>query len=107
MTSLATAVLVIYAVLMLLGGLMGYRTAGSKASLIAGIASSVALFGALAWSRSRPASGFIAGAVVALALTVVFGIRLAKTGNFMPAGMLMVVSVLALMVLALAGFRNR
>ena len=106
MTSLATAVLLIYAVLMLVGGVIGYRAAGSKASLIAGVASSAALFGAFAWSRSHPASGFLAGAVVALALAVVFAIRLAKTGNFMPAGMLLLASVAALVVLALAGFRT-
>lgn len=106
MSAFATAVLLIYSVLMLLGGVIGYRAAGSRASLLAGLMSGLALLGAFAWSRSNPTGGFIAGAVIALALTVVFALRFAKTGSFMPSGMLLLTSILALIILAIAGFSS-
>lgn len=105
MTGIAAVVLLVYAVLMLVGGVIGYRAAGSKASLIAGAISSAFLFAAYADSRSNPQRGFALAAVVALLLAINFGIRFAKTGNFMPPGMLMAVSVLALLVLGWAAFR--
>lgn len=105
MTAIAAIVLLVYAVLMLAGGVIGYRAAGSKASLIAGAVSGAVLFGAYAWSRSSPQRGFALAAVVALLLAINFGMRFAKSGNFMPPGMLMTVSIVALVVLAWAAFR--
>jgi len=94
-------VLLGYAALVLAGGVVGYAKAGSKPSLIAGAASAVALLVAWGWSRSS-VGGLWLGAVVALALCVVFGLRLRKTGKMMPAGMMLAISVLALAALALA-----
>ncbi len=105
MASYASVVLLVYALLMLVGGVIGYRAAGSRASLIAGAVSSAALLAAWAWSRSNPAVGFLAAAVVALALAGVFSLRLVKTGHFMPSGALLLLSIVALMVFALAGWR--
>lgn len=105
MVTLGTVVLLVYAVLMLVGGILGYRAAGSKPSLISGVVSGLLLLGALAWARSAPRPGFLAAALIALLLTVVFAIRVSKTGRFMPAGMLLVLSVVALIVLAMTGLR--
>lgn len=68
---------------------MGYTQAKSKASLIAGVVSSVLLGAAFATALTHPSIGMLAGAVVTVLLVVVFGIRLAKTKKFMPAGMML------------------
>ena len=68
---------------------MGYTQAKSKASLIAGVISAVLLGASFAVSLTHPPIGILAGAIVTVLLCVVFGIRLAKTKKFMPAGMML------------------
>jgi uncharacterized membrane protein (UPF0136 family) len=103
--SLGQIVLLVFAVLMLVGGAIGYKAAGSTASLLSGTASAVLLLVAWFVSRSSPGPGFWLGAVLSLALCVVFGIRLAKTGKVMPSGMLLAVSVVAMVLLAYSALR--
>jgi uncharacterized membrane protein (UPF0136 family) len=91
-------VLMGYAVLMMFGGVMGFR-AGSKVSLYAGFGSGVALLAALGVTFLAMGVGLVAGCVLAAILTSMFGQRLAKTGKFMPSGMLLVVSLLAAVLL--------
>src|SRR5262245_61976141 len=100
--NLGKIVLVVYALLMLAGGIAGYRSAGSKASLISGLASGVLLLLALALTLSSAVAGLWLGTIVTLLLCVTFALRLAKTGKLMPAGMLLLVSVLALVLLTRA-----
>ena len=98
-------VLLVYALLMLGGGIAGYKAAGSKASLYSGAGSAAVLIAAWLLSRSAPAAGFGLGALTSLALVLVFGIRLAKTGKMMPSGMLLVVSAVSFLALAFAAVR--
>ncbi len=93
--SLGPVVLLVFGVLMVLGGLMGHR-AGSKASLISGSLSGLVLLGAWFVSRDHMAAGLWIGVGVSALLSAVFGMRLAKTGKVMPAGGLLAVSVVAL-----------
>ena len=90
-------VLGIYAVLLAVGGVIGYTKAGSRPSLIAGLGSAVAAILALLLSFQNPNWGMGLGALVAVLLAVFFGYRFAvKTRKFMPAGLLAVVSVAVL-----------
>jgi uncharacterized membrane protein (UPF0136 family) len=94
---LAVVCILVYAGLMLAGGVIGYQVSGSKASLMAGATSAVLLavaFG-IAWRGATPAAGLWIASALALLLSVVFVIRLAKTRKFMPAGMLMALSLAA------------
>jgi len=91
-------VLLGYALLMMLGGLMGFK-AGSKVSLYAGLGSGVALFAALGATYYEMRIGLWAGCALAVILALTFGRRLAKTGKFMPSGMLLVVSIAAAILL--------
>ncbi len=91
-------VLMGYAVLMMLGGLMGFR-AGSNVSLYAGFGSGVALFAALGATYYAMGVGLWAGCVLATILTLMFGARLAKSGKLMPSGMLLAVSLVAAVLL--------
>lgn len=99
---LAQVVLALFAPLMLVGGVAGWRSARSKASLIAGTASAVVLAGALAISLSEPVQGFWLGAMTSLALCVVFALRWSKTAKFMPSGLLLLVSAFVLLVVTRA-----
>lgn len=93
-----TTVLLLYAVLMVVGGAMGMR-AGSRASLIAGASSGGLLL--IAWGVTfvDMAIGLWAGAAIAFLLTATFARRLAKTRKAMPSGMLLAVSLLATILL--------
>jgi len=79
----------IFTALLLVGGVMGFLKAGSRASLIASVGSAIPL--ALAAAGILP---FIAAPIVLGALLVVFGLRLVKTRKFMPSGLLLILTLL-------------
>ena len=87
-----------YALLMILGGLMGFR-AGSKVSLYAGFGSGAALLVAYAVTFVALVDGLWVGCVLAAILAVTFGKRLSATGKFMPSGMLLIASLAAAVLL--------
>ena len=89
-------VLWIYIVLLLVGGLIGFLKAGSKVSLITSAISAAALIitaipGLLAPNLARALAD-----IIMAALLVVFAIRLGKTKKFMPSGLMLVITLLAL-----------
>ena len=85
-------VLWIYIVLLLAGGLMGFFKGKSKVSLIMSAAFAAALVLCALGIIFQP---YVADILMAL-LLVVFAMRLAKTKKFMPAGMMLVMTVVAL-----------
>jgi uncharacterized membrane protein (UPF0136 family) len=89
-------VLWIYIVLLLVGGLLGFFKANSKASLI-----SSAVFAALLVLMAMPGVferkfALEVTNILLAALLVVFAIRLAKTRKFMPSGLMLVLTVVTL-----------
>lgn len=88
----SNTILWIYIVLLVIGGLIGFFKGKSKVSLIMSVAFAAAL--------SLCAADIIFKAYVAdillVALLVVFAMRLVKTKKFMPAGMMLVITILAL-----------
>ena len=93
----------IYAVLLAVGGIIGFTKAGSKPSLIAGLASSVGALLALVLSLQNRTLGMGLACLLAILLFVFFGYRYAaKTRKFMPAGLLSVVSLVVLVISILA-----
>ncbi len=93
-----------YAVLLAVGGAIGYLKAGSRPSLWAGLGSALAALVALLISVQNARWGMGLAALLALILAGFFGYRfLVKTRKFMPAGLLAVLSV-AMLVLALLLF---
>ncbi len=93
--------LLVYAGLLLVGGIVGYVKAQSKISLLSGIGSAVLIGVAYGLTRSNPGLGFGLATGVALALTIVFLIRFRKTQALMPAGLM---SGLSLIMAALTGW---
>lgn len=99
--------LFIFGTLTIAGGLMGYVKAGSNASLIAGGVSGVLLLAAgylLMAGKTQP--GLVLGLVVSLALGVHFLKGLLATHKVMPAGLMVLLSVVGLVLTAL-GFLKK
>jgi uncharacterized membrane protein (UPF0136 family) len=89
----------IYIVLLVVGGSIGFKKAGSKVSLITALAFAAAL-------AVTAFAGGAGGAKVAIALQVVligvFSARFAKTKKFMPAGLMAAVTLAAVILELLA-----
>ena len=96
---MATVATLIYGIISLVGGLIGYFQAGSKASLISGgISGLLMLICGYLMSQGLQWAFLISGAIT-LILIVVFSIRLNKTGKLMPAGLMIVVGVVTLILI--------
>jgi len=96
MHSYANTILWVYIALLLMGGLIGFLKAKSKISLI-----SSAVFAALLALTAVPGifqPAFARGFAIVLmaALIVVFALRLAKTSKFMPSGLMLIITTVAL-----------
>ena len=81
-----------YIVLLVVGGVLGFVKARSKASLIA----SIGFAGALTLCALGIIRGRYAAEIVLLILLAFFGWRLSKGGKFMPAGLMTILTVVAL-----------
>ena len=96
MHNFASTVLWVYIVLLLVGGLMGFLKAGSKVSLISSsVFAAVLVLTAVPGVFERKFALGLSNVLLAT-LLVVFAIRLAKTKKFMPSGMMLVLTILAL-----------
>ena len=94
MHNFADTILWIYIVLLVVGGMIGFLKAKSKVSLIMSVAFAALLAMCAAHVVFYP---YVADILLA-ALLVVFGMRLAKTKKFMPSGMMLVLTVVALVL---------
>ena len=92
----------VFGALAIAGGLMGFIKKGSAASLIAGGLSGILLLIAAIWLKDRPQNGLILGAVVSFALAGRFIPAFLKKFDWMPAGLMAVLSVIGLIITALA-----
>jgi uncharacterized membrane protein (UPF0136 family) len=85
-------ILWIYIVLLVIGGLIGFLKGKSKVSLIMSTAFAAALSLCAAGIIFQP---YVADILLA-ALVVVFSLRVVKTKKFMPGGLMLVLTILAL-----------
>jgi uncharacterized membrane protein (UPF0136 family) len=98
--------LLLYAVVIAAGGIMGYVSAQSMVSLVNGLIAAVLLLVGLAISFKNPAAGFGLSATVALALGIFFAYRFFTTGKWMPGGIAMILSAIAFVLMLLAAVRK-
>lgn len=97
--ALWSGLIVVYGLLVAIGGIIGYRKAQSKISLLSGLGSGVALEIAAYITWQNREIGLSLATIIAVFLTIVFGIRWLKTGALMPAGMMAILSALIAIVL--------
>jgi len=102
-TTIAHITLAVYAALLAVGGVIGFVKARSHASLIAGLVSAIAALVALSLSLAKYWWGTALGSMLAMVLFVFFGYRYAiRNRQFMPAGMMAVVSLIVLGIMMMA-----
>ncbi|MDZ8054441.1 MAG: TMEM14 family protein [Aulosira sp. ZfuVER01] len=89
----------VYGILALIGGIMGYIQANSKVSLLSGVISGLLLIFASFLQLQGQAWGLLVAALVTAVLVVFFCLRLAKTRKFMPSGLMAIVGMVALVLM--------
>jgi uncharacterized membrane protein (UPF0136 family) len=97
--NLVVTAAIAYGIMAIIGGIIGYVQAQSKASLISGSISGVLLIIAGVMQLKGQAWGLVLATVVTLVLVIVFAIRLVKTRKFMPAGLMSVLGLAALAIM--------
>ena len=89
-------IVIVYAVLVIVGGVIGFIKAASRPSLIGGLVGGLGLLAA-GWGISRgQVWGLQTALVLTLALLVFFTVRYVRTRAFMPGGLMAILSLLAL-----------
>lgn len=103
--SLGVLAAIAYGLLAIVGGIIGFAQAQSKVSLISGVVSGLLLLvGAFLASQGNPIGLILSLAVTAL-LVIVFIIRLVKTRKAMPAALMIVAGIVALVPMVMTANR--
>ena len=97
---------IIFGLLTIIGGVIGFVKAGSTASIIAGSISGILLFVAAFLLPQNLAAGLILAGVVSILLAGRFVPAFLKTGQAMPAGLMSVLSVLGVIVAIVASIKK-
>lgn len=97
---------IVFGLLTIVGGVMGYARAGSMASIIAGSISGILLLLAAFLLPGNAAAGLAIGLVVSIALAGKFVPALLNTGQVMPAGLMSVLSVIGVIVAIVAWLKK-
>src|SRR5215831_13859048 len=97
---------IIFGLLTIAGGVMGYVKAGSTASIIAGSISGVLLLLAGFLLSAQPTAGLALGGIVSLLLVGYFLPAFFRTGKMMPAGMMSLLSILGVVLTIVAWIRR-
>ncbi|MBK9316185.1 MAG: TMEM14 family protein [Acidobacteria bacterium] len=90
----------IYGILVAVGGVMGYAKANSSASLIAGLGAGILLAGSsVAMMKGSYQTGWWIALVVSILLLGRFGMAAMKEFKMMPGGMVIIMSLIVLAAL--------
>ncbi|MGH7829164.1 MAG: TMEM14 family protein [Candidatus Binatia bacterium] len=91
-------VTLLFGLLVLGGGIIGYTTAGSMASLIAGSAFGLGLLASGLGVLRGKNMGFLFAPLLTLLLIAVLGYRFVQSGEFIPSGLIAVLGLVALIL---------
>lgn len=97
---------VVFGLLTIVGGVMGYAKAGSMASIIAGSICGILLLVAAYLLPGQLAMGLALAAIVSIALAGRFVPAFIKTGHLMPAGLMSVLSVIGIIMAIVAWMKK-
>jgi uncharacterized membrane protein (UPF0136 family) len=96
----------IFGVLTIAGGIIGYVKAGSTPSIIAGSITGILLIVAALLLPEHQVAGLTIGLIVSLVLAAQFIPKFIRTGKVMPAGMMSVLSVIGIVMAAFAWLKR-
>jgi uncharacterized membrane protein (UPF0136 family) len=97
---------IVFGLLTIVGGVIGYAKAGSIASIIAGSICGILLLGAAYLLPEHLAVGLAVAAVISIALAGRFIPAFIKTGQAMPAGLMSVLSVIGVIMAVIAWMKK-
>ena len=97
---------IIFGILTIAGGIIGYVKAGSTPSIIAGSITGILLIIAAWLLPEHRAAGLAAGLIVSLVLAAQFVPKFIRTGKVMPAGMMSILSVIGIVIGLVAWMRK-
>jgi uncharacterized membrane protein (UPF0136 family) len=97
---------VVFGLLTIVGGVIGYVKAGSTASIIAGSIAGILLLIAAWLLPGNLALGLALAAVISIALAGRFIPAFIKTGHLMPAGLMSVLSVIGIIMAIVAWMKK-
>jgi uncharacterized membrane protein (UPF0136 family) len=97
---------IIFGLLTIAGGIMGYVKAGSTASIVAGSMSGILLLVAAFLLPKYLEIGLIVAVLVSLLLAGRFIPNFFRTGKVMPAGMMAILSVIGIVMAVIAWIRK-
>jgi uncharacterized membrane protein (UPF0136 family) len=97
---------IVFGLLTIVGGVMGYAKAGSTASIIAGSIAGILLLIAAFLLPDHLAVGLALAAVISIALAGRFVPAFIKTGHVMPAGLMSVLSVIGIIMAIVAWMKK-
>ena len=92
----------VFGVLTIAGGVVGYVKAGSVASIIAGSITGVLLLVAAFLLPEHRAIGLATAFIISLLLAAQFAPKFIRTGRIMPAGMMSILSVIGVIAAIVA-----
>jgi uncharacterized membrane protein (UPF0136 family) len=93
---------VVFGILTIAGGVIGYAKAGSVASIVAGSITGVLLVVAAFLLPEHRAIGLATAFLISVLLAAQFVPKLIRTGRVMPAGMMSILSVIGVIVAIIA-----
>lgn len=100
-------IVLLYGIIILVGGIIGHLKAGSRASLICGLLFGLLLLAA-AWGMFKNKRwGEYLALIVSAILIAFFAFRYLNTSHFMPAGLLSLVSLGVFVALIFTRFRHK
>jgi uncharacterized membrane protein (UPF0136 family) len=97
---------IIFGILTIAGGIMGFVKAGSTASLIAGSISGILLLLGAWLMPEHTAAGLGVAFAVSLLLAAQFLPKFLRTGKAMPAGMMAILSVIGIVMAVLSWLKK-
>lgn len=96
----------IFGVLTIAGGIIGYVKAGSMASIIAGSIAGILLIIAAVLLPDHRAAGLLMGGIISLVLVAQFLPKFLRTGKAMPAGMMSILSAIGVVMAIVAWIKK-
>jgi uncharacterized membrane protein (UPF0136 family) len=96
---------IVFGVLTIAGGVVGYVKAGSLPSIIAGSITGILLLVAAFLLAKHWLAGLLTGFIISLLLAWQFIPKFLRTGRVMPAGIMSILSILGVIVAIVAFFR--